>query len=365
MDTNQKVFSDLDSSLKKQHRQKTLNDIRNYFRQDRTIDMIKGIINRIQDEQSNIVKAVFSELNDTCTALLAHAKRFDIIEDQIKRLTSNNIKKDIEVPFPDTNNPLLKNYTINNNVKNISDTGTVYSSQINKKRNKGLVLPNYKIYHVENTLNTNEDKVKCNNKNDSNIHTTIDEITQGQETFEVRLTSENPSNRELKLQNSLENLREPCQIINNGKQQILVKAQIHTIRPNNFDCVNNTESSQILNGKNTVADKKLDIIENSILLCQTGLDTLQNKDLVNDHTGKIKVVDTLYAINKTIGEITDNLSVNREFNFIVKKHDNSELKIDGDNNLTIDIANIRGNFENKTPYDLKRVSLIEPEPPPV
>ena len=218
---------------------------------------------------------------------------------------------------------------------------------------------------MENTLNTNEDKVKCNNKNDSNIHTTIDEITQGQETFEVRLTSENPSNRELKLQNSLENLREPCQIINNGKQQILVKAQIHTIRPNNFDCVNNTESSQILNGKNTVADKKLDIIENSILLCQTGLDTLQNKDLVNDHTGKIKGVDTLYAINKTIGEITDNLSVNREFNFIVKKHDNSELKIDGDNNLTIDIANIRGNFENKTPYDLKRVSLIEPEPPPV
>ena len=78
--TNKKTFAELDKSLKAQHKRKTLNEIREYFQTNKTIELVENITSKFQNEQENILSAILSNLNQTCTELIENTMGITTLE---------------------------------------------------------------------------------------------------------------------------------------------------------------------------------------------------------------------------------------------------------------------------------------------
>ena len=301
------MFSELDKSLKAQHKRKTLNEIREYFQTNKTIELVENITSKFQNEQENILSAILSNLNQTCTELIESTMRITTLENEIKKLKqeTNNIKQNL----------------INNDKKHINISKSLYSNQID---GKNLTEQNYyQQRQLDNNSNTTN-SIKVQN-NTISPNTLIDEITP-------------TNNHEIKPV-----INQTGKLINDDtrRHQTIVKAQIHNGKSQNFNvCLNNIQnlnkenisSSETTNEESNFDDTNLDLstdnsshnaenadfevkqndnIENRDI-DSIGLNTLQNNDVRENYIQEVEISEETIVFNKNIQE--ELLEVNIEEN---------------------------------------------------
>ena len=367
-----------------------LNELELSFIVDKTNHFLeKNIEYKYDSEKEDLLGIIKKKLikieNDKTEENMKLLNRVSFLEDQIKIIQYNYryrhraavIFKHPSENTTASNVPIPANNNGNSKSENLNQIGDTIL------KNKTI---NYGKGHLDPTFSQNI-------KIDSGKHNVINEITplKDQLPKEVKLKIESPCNREIRINNSLENSLDSCQVVSKNKldeHQMLIKAQIHNNKPRlNFNsCLSNIQDLNrlpisvledkllvdLLRGNLKKDSTETSFDDTSINLNNSGNLQPQVKNYESKHVNNVEISPELNILQTNLvnspTEIIDMGDTQNIFNDLLKskpekQNDSEEFKIGNVQNTPINFENDEENFENKPPNDLSNLTpMISPKP---